>query len=167
MDPPGESAALEVVRGEMAVLPFSGNQRELGVHIPPTQPLRVPASAPVGGEGDDADQELQKERRRQERGPGLAAWRPRCGETARRGGGPRAELTRARRGQSEARNGTFPPGVSCQSVREHGTVAKGAAALYRGRETGLQNLSPPSKSNFQRALKLNEFQKKSSQDRGL
>lgn len=41
----------------------------------------------------------------------------------------RAGLTRARRGQSEARNGTFPPGVSCQLVREHGTAAKGAAAL--------------------------------------
>lgn len=80
----------------------------------------------------------------------------------------RAELTRACHGQSEARNGTVLPGVSCQSVREHGMVAKGAAALCRGKEKkDFRTFSPPSKSNFQRALKLNEFQSKSSQDRGL
>lgn len=80
----------------------------------------------------------------------------------------RAALTHARRGQSEARNGTFPPGVSCQSVREHGTAAKGAVALCRGREKqDFKTFSPPSKSNFQKALKLNEFESKSSQDRGL
>lgn len=82
--------------------------------------------------------------------------------------GWRAELTRARRGQSGAHNGTFPPGVSCQAVRAHGAVAKGAAALWSGREKqAFKNFSPPSKSHFQRALKLNEFQSKSSQDRGL
>lgn len=58
---------MEVVRWEVAVLPFSGNPRESGVHIPPTQPRRVPLSAPVGGTGDDADEEFQKERRRRER----------------------------------------------------------------------------------------------------
>lgn len=70
------------------------------------------------------------------------------------GGGVRVELTRARRGQSGAHNGTFPPGVSCQSVREHGAVARGAAALWSGREKqAFQKLFPSLKRQFSKGFK--------------
>ena len=59
------------------------------------------------------------------------------------------ELTRARRGQSEARNGTVPPGVACQAGRGRGTVAGDAAALRRGERNRTSETFPlPRKAIF-------------------
>lgn len=78
-----------------------------------------------------------------------------------------AGLTRARCGPSEARNGTFPLDVACQSAKEHGTAARGAVALWRGRERkDFKNFSPPSQSNFQRALSSMNFRARVARTRG-
>lgn len=81
-------------------------------------------------------------------GAEAASRAPQWQVTARWGGGQRAELTRARHGPSEARNGTFPPGVSCQSVREHETVARDAAALRRGEKQEFRNFPLLGKAIF-------------------
>lgn len=63
--------------------------------------------------------------------------------------GRRAELTRAHRAQSEARNGTFPPGVACQSGRGRGTVAGDESALRRGERNRTSKTFPlPRKALF-------------------
>ena len=63
--------------------------------------------------------------------------------------GRRVELTRARRGQSEARNGTVPPGVACQSGRGRGTVAGDVAALRAGERNRTSETFPlPRKAIF-------------------
>lgn len=127
MDTPGGSAALAVVRFETAGFLLRGPEGA-GARTPPPRSLGVRVRAPVGGRGDCLLRTTQiRDSKEKEAGeaPVRAARFP--------GGGWRAELTRARRGQSEAHNGTFPPGASCRSAGERGPVAGGAAALH-GRE---------------------------------
>ena len=165
---------MEVMRCETALLPSQVTRGELGVHIQSIHSLSIPGQCPcrwpsgLSAQGDTDQEGTPKRKTEAQRWQMRAAWPPLWQATACWGSGRRAELTRARCGQSEAHNGTVPLGVSCQSAREHGTVAKGAVALHRRRERqDFKTFSPLSKSNFQRALKLNEFQSKSSQDRGL
>lgn len=152
MATPGQPAAFAVRMCEPSRASFSGDQRELGAHIPPTHSPSILGQCSPGGKGDYQLRTVQvRNSRKTDRGRtgGQGRRPPPRQVTACRAGGWRAELTHARRGQSGAHNGTFPPGVSCQLGREHGAVARGAAALWSGREKQFSETFPlPQKAIF-------------------
>lgn len=128
-EPPGAGSICSLGSADV-----QDSSASLSGNLPPTHSQKVPGEYTHGWQS-----RLQ---------PSLTSGRCLAGQ----GGEQRTELTRGRHGQSEARNGTFPPGVSCQLVREHGTVAKGAAALCRGREKNRTSkpFSLPQKAIFKR-----------------
>lgn len=141
MDTRGLLATLEAVMWEVGALPSPGNQRRAGVHT--AAPLHT---------GSVLAQVTQVEK---------VHWGSRETKAGAAGG-----TYPCRRGQSEARNGTVPPGVACQAGKGRGTVAGDAAALWR-RETGLQKLFPSSKAIFKGFKNSMNFKSKPVRTWGL
>lgn len=119
----GPPATLEAVMWEVGALPSQETRGELGfTRQPPSHGVSA-RLGDTGGQSPLGSRETEAGR-----------W---------------VELTRARRGQSEARNGTVPPGVACQSGRGRGTVAGDAAALRRGERNRTSETFPlPQKAIF-------------------